>query len=38
MWWLVFTAAELYTGIVGLDVISKSGSIPEHKLKRLAVA
>ena len=38
MWWLVFTAADLYIGIVCLDVISKSGSIPEHKLKRVAVA
>ena len=38
MWWLVFTAADLYIGIVCLDVMSKSGAIPEHKLKRLAVA
>ena len=38
MWWLVFTAADLYIGIVCLDVMSKSGAIEDHKLKRLAVA
>jgi hypothetical protein len=37
MWWLLFTAVDLYVGIVVLDVMSRSGSIAAEKLPRLAV-
>ncbi|MBZ5597694.1 MAG: hypothetical protein LAN83_05170 [Acidobacteriia bacterium] len=38
MWWLVFTAVDLYIGLVALDVMVRSGSIPPHKLKSVAIA
>jgi hypothetical protein len=38
MWWLVFTAVDLYIGLIALDVMVRSGSIPPHKLKSVAIA
>jgi hypothetical protein len=38
MWWLVFTAVDIYIGLVALDVMAKSGSIPPHKLRGVAIA
>jgi hypothetical protein len=38
MWWLVFTAVDLYIGLIALDVMVRSGSIPPHKLRGVAVA
>ena len=38
MWWFVFTAVDLYIGVVALDLLARSGSISPEKLPRLAVA
>jgi hypothetical protein len=38
MWWLVFTAVDLYIGLIALDVMVRSGSIPPHKLPGVAIA
>jgi hypothetical protein len=38
MWWILFTAVDLYIGLIILDVMAKSGSIPPQKLPRLQVA
>lgn len=38
MWWLVFTAVDLYIGLVALDVMVRSESIPPHKLRGVAIA
>ena len=38
MWWLVFTAVDLYIGLIALDVMAKSGSIPPHKLRGVGIA
>jgi hypothetical protein len=38
MWWLVFTAVDLYIGLIALDVMARSGSIPSHKLRGVAIA
>jgi hypothetical protein len=38
MWWLVFTAVDLYLGLIALDVMARSEAIAPEKLPRLAVA
>jgi hypothetical protein len=38
MWWLVFTAVDLYIGLIALDVMVRSGSIPPHKLRGVGIA
>ena len=38
MWWLVFTAVDLYLGLVTLDVLARSEAIAPEKLPRLAIA
>ena len=38
MWWLVFTAVDLYLGLVALDVFARSGTVAPEKLPRLAIA
>jgi len=35
MWWILFTAADLYIGIIVLDAMKSS--IPPEKQQRLAV-
>jgi hypothetical protein len=35
MWWILFTAIDLYIGLIVIDVMAKSGSIPPEKLPRL---
>lgn len=37
MWWILFTAIDLYLGLVLIDVLARSESIPPDKLRRLAV-
>jgi len=37
MWWLVFTAVDLYLGLILIDVLTKSDSIPPHKLRAMRI-
>lgn len=37
MWWIVFTAVDLYLGLIVIDVLARSESLPPEKLHRLAV-
>jgi hypothetical protein len=37
MWWILFTAIDLYIGLIVIDVMQKSGSIPPEKLPRLQI-
>jgi hypothetical protein len=37
VWWLVFTGVDLYIGLIALDLLGRSGSIPPEKQGRLAV-
>lgn len=36
MWWVLFTAADLYVGLIVLDALAPS--LPTHKKRRLAWA
>ena len=38
MWWILFTAFDLYIGLVIVDILARSDSIPAEKLPRLKVA
>ena len=38
MWWVLFTAVDLYIGLIAIDVIEKSGSVPTEKVPRLRIA
>jgi hypothetical protein len=38
MWWLLFTVIDLYIGLIVIDVMAKSGSIPPEKMPRLEIA
>ena len=35
MWWLAFTAIDLYVGVVLLDMLAKSDAVPAEKHQRL---
>lgn len=37
VWWLVFTGVDLYIGLIALDVLARSESVPPEKLPRLAI-
>ncbi|HKS72040.1 MAG TPA: hypothetical protein VJQ82_02515 [Terriglobales bacterium] len=37
MWWILFTAIDLYLGLIAIDVLTRSESIPAEKLRRLAI-
>ncbi|HZQ70981.1 MAG TPA: hypothetical protein VFA68_20810 [Terriglobales bacterium] len=38
MGWLVFTAVDLYMGVVLIDLLARSESLPEPKRRRLQSA
>ena len=38
MWWLVFTAIDLYLGVVILDTLARGDSVSEEKRHRLLKA
>ena len=38
MGWILFTAIDLYLGLILIDVLARSESLPPEKLRRLAVA
>ncbi len=35
VWWFVFTAIDLYVGVVLLDTLARSDTIPAEKRQRL---
>lgn len=37
MWWIAFTAIDLYLGLIVIDVLARSESLSPQKLRRLAV-
>ena len=37
MWWILFTAIDLYIGLIVIEVMAKSGSVPPEKLPRLQI-
>jgi hypothetical protein len=38
VWWLVFTAIDLYIGVVLLDTLARSETVPAEKRQRLVRA
>jgi hypothetical protein len=38
VWWLVFTAIDLYIGVVLLDMLARGESVPTDKRTRLFAA
>ena len=38
MWWLVFTAIDLYLGVVVIDTLARGESLSDEKRHRLAKA
>jgi hypothetical protein len=38
MWWLVFTAIDLYLGVVIIDTLARGDSVSEEKRDRLVKA
>jgi len=37
VWWIAFTAIDLYLGLIVIDVLARSESLSPQKLRRLAV-